>query len=639
MTARWLTLFALTTTPPALAAAPARTDLVLITVDTIRADALAPWGGPVGLAPTIERLAHDGVVVERAIAPAPLTLPAHASLLTGLDPPQHGLRDNGVGALPADVATLAETLARAGYWTAAAVGSRVLDRRFGLDRGFDHYDDGAPAERLGQFGYPERDAIATTDAALELLRSKPKDAPLFLWVHYYDPHAPYQPADGSGSADERASWLREIAVVDREVGRLLAALPQRPRVVAVVGDHGEAFGEHGETGHGLLLHEAVLRVPLVLAGTGVPPGIEVPGTHGTVHLANTLLATLKLPLLASGAPPMPLRTEAADPRPVLSETWLPWSAWGWSPLQAVTEGPWRLVVGPTPRLFDLSTDPREGDNRIDQQRRIARRLEDARRRLDDPQTRRQAQPSTDPETAAALRSLGYVGAGSGRVPSHDLLALARSGLPDPWLGPARLEQHEKAKRLLGEGAVDQALAILDTLLKDSPDSVPFLSTRASAHEGRGNHAGALADLDRAIRHAPALDFLALSRGDLLARMGRTKDAEAEWTRALSLNPRLTGAWLGLAETAAHSGDGRRERELLEQGVAAGCQSAALHLRLAQLDLAAKQAPAALRHTREATTIAPGWALAWRLQADAARAVGDAAEATRSLERWRRLGGG
>lgn len=623
------------------AAALAAPDLVLITIDTIRADALAPWGGRAGVAPTLEGLAARGTVIERAIAPAPLTLPAHASLLTGLDPPAHGLRDNGVGALPPGITTLAEHLARLGWDTAAAVGSRVLDRRFGLDRGFARYDDGAPAERLGQYGYPERDAVATTDAALAVARQRQGERPLFLWVHYYDPHAPYEPADGSGSADPRASWEREISVVDRELGRLLAGLGPRPRLVAVVGDHGEAFGEHGETGHGLLLHEAVLRVPLVLSGPGVPSGARVAGTFGAVALPATLLAVLGLPTLPGAADAIPLRGASGEPfgepRAILSETWLPWTAWGWSPLQAVSEGAWRLVVGPKPRLHDLGTDPAERVDRLDDSPRVAHHLAAARAKLDDPDRRRAPAAGGDAQTAAALRSLGYVGAGSGRLPPQDLLALTRSGLPDPWLGPARLAEHERAKQLLEQGQTSAALAILDRLIAESPASVPFLSTRASAREARGDGPGALADLDQAITHAPALDFLALSKADLLARLGRKSDAETEWARALTLNPRQTAAWLALAEAAATAGDGGRERRLLEQGVAAGCESAALHLRLAQLDLAAGAVESALAHARKATEIAPPWGLAWRVRSQAEATAGLGAESRASAERAEGLG--
>ncbi|HET9229475.1 MAG TPA: sulfatase, partial [Thermoanaerobaculia bacterium] len=197
---------------PVLAAPPS---VVLLTLDTTRADALGPG------TPNLSGLAARGTRWTRAVTPVPLTLPAHASLLTGLTPPEHGIRDNGTAVLPKDVPTLATAFSSRGYATAAFVASRVLDRRFGLARGFGHYDDKAPAEQIGEYGYPERNARQMTDAALEWLARKPAGKPLFLWVHYYDPHAPYEaPGDG-----DRQRYAGEVAYMDREIGRLLAGLP------------------------------------------------------------------------------------------------------------------------------------------------------------------------------------------------------------------------------------------------------------------------------------------------------------------------------------------------------------------------------------------------------------------------------
>ncbi|MCB1009096.1 MAG: sulfatase, partial [Acidobacteria bacterium] len=214
-------------------------DLLLITLDTTRADALGVYGAA-RPTPVLDRLAASGARYLRALAPTPLTLPSHASLLTGLDPVEHGVRGNGGDALPVGISTLAERLRAAGWATEAVVGSRVLDRRFGLDRGFDGYDDRMVAERVGEFGEAERDAASVVDAALAAAGRAVADRPLFLWAHFYDPHAPYE---GAGD-DARGRYLAEVARVDREIGRLLerlAAMRPRPRVVAAVGDHGEAF--------------------------------------------------------------------------------------------------------------------------------------------------------------------------------------------------------------------------------------------------------------------------------------------------------------------------------------------------------------------------------------------------------------
>ena len=204
-------------------ASGAAPSLVLITLDTTRADAVGSYGGG-ARTPVLDGLAATGTRWERAVAPAPLTLPSHATLLTGLDPPQHGVRSSGGEVLPPAVPTLADELASRGYATAAFVGSRVLDRRFGLDRGFEVYDDVMLAERVGEYGYPERSADVVTDAALAWLEGQSDDRPIFLWVHYYDPHAPYRPPAEFEGVSVAENYLGEVAFVDGEIGRLLEAV-------------------------------------------------------------------------------------------------------------------------------------------------------------------------------------------------------------------------------------------------------------------------------------------------------------------------------------------------------------------------------------------------------------------------------
>ena len=319
--------------------------VVLLTLDTTRSDHLGAYGAEGANTPVLDDLATRGVRYARAIAPSPLTLPAHASLLTGLDPPEHGVRDNGVAVLPADLPTLATTLSQRGYATGAFVASRVLDRRFGLDRGFDVYGDRMTAELIGQYGYPERDAGAVTGAALAWTSQLPAGKPYFLWVHYYDPHAPYQPP-GMRTGSEHDRYAAEIAYVDREIGRLLANLPAGERLVAAVGDHGEMLGEHGESGHGIFLYRAALEVPMILAGPGIPAGTVVEETVATRRLAPTLLRLLgdKAALPGPGLPGLGTKSSR---QPVYSEARMPASAYGWAALQAVTDGPVAIDRRPT----------------------------------------------------------------------------------------------------------------------------------------------------------------------------------------------------------------------------------------------------------------------------------------------------
>ncbi len=364
-------------------AAPA--SVVLVTLDTTRADAVGAAGGarfPGGPARTrrFDALAKGGVRFARALSPSPLTLPAHASLLTGLEPREHGLRDNGGGRLLAEPPTLAALFAAAGYRTGAFVASRVLDRRFGLGRGFAVYDDRMAAEQVGDSGDPERDAVAVTTAALAWARGLPAGTRFFLWVHYYDAHSPYAPpAELAGDGSAGARYAGEVALVDRELGRLLDGLPGAAsgRLIAVVGDHGEALGEHGEPGHGVLLHRATLEVPLVIAGPGVPAGRVVTAAVGTPRLAATLvhMAGIEVRPGVAGTP-LPLLTAPAA-EPIYSETFFPANAYGWSPLRAITVWPWRLVVGRRGELFDLERDAAETRDLVGTRRDVARRLKSA----------------------------------------------------------------------------------------------------------------------------------------------------------------------------------------------------------------------------------------------------------------------
>ncbi len=596
--------------------APARRpNLVLLTLDTTRADRLGCYGGSAPT-PVLDRLAASGLRYARAVSPSPLTLPAHCSLMTGREPAEHGVRDNGLAALPAGVPTLATTLSARGYATAAFVSSRVLDRRFGLDRGFDLYDDAMVAERTGEYGYPERSAEEVTDAAItwmEESEAAARDRPFFLWVHYYDPHAPYAPPREWRGTTEEEDYAGEIGYMDREIGRLLAALPgaAADRLVAVVGDHGEALGAHGEPRHGLFLYRPTLEVPLILSGAGVPAGKVAPGLAGTVRLAPTLLRLLGLDEAARGhGQPLPLDARGAAPPPVYSETFLPASAYGWSALKAVTEPRWRLVVAPEPELYDVVADPLEERNLVRERGEVAARLARALAARERAMERRPpAEVPPDPDLARSLRSLGYL---SGASVSPDG---APAGSIDPKRGIAMFAEFEEARQAAAAGDRLGALATFEDLARRSPGNVPFLSHLAGAQRAAGRGDLAVATYRRALERNPALEFLHADLADALAALGRWEEARTEYDRALELNPRFARAWLGSAEAAMRRGQGEAEREILLQAVAAGTRSAAVHARLAQLDAAAGRFGAAREHLERAAEMLPGWVTLWMLRGD------------------------
>lgn len=580
-----------------LAAAPNPTpaspgNVLLLTLDTTRADAIGAG------TPVLSALAARGVRWTQAVTPSPLTLPAHASLLTGLVPPEHGVRDNGTAVLPKDVPTLATAFGSRGYATAAFVASRVLDRRFGLARGFQHYDDKAPAEQIGEYGYPERNARQMTDAALEWLGKRPAGKPFFLWVHYYDPHAPYDPPDVDPRAGGARRYAGEVAYMDREIGRLLAAVPGRT-VIAAVGDHGESLGQHGERTHGIFLYQPTMRVPLILAGPGVPQGRTVAETAPTIRLASTLLR------LAGGGPafgePLPglagLGGRAAGP--VYLETRFPLSAYGWSPLEGMFDGRWKLIVAPRPELYDLGSDPGETRNLLDTQRDQARRLKTALQAAQRSFKTRKAE-AADPELARSLQSLGYA-SGSGS---------SGKGTLDPKDGVSLIDEFVAAKEMTERGNPRGAVTKLTELVRRSPGNIPFLTALAAAQLAGGDADAAIATYRRAARENPRLDFLHQNLADAYARLGRPEEAKKEYELTLDLNPRFAAAWWGLADLAQKAGRPAEVRRLLTEAVNAGVESVSILVRLAEVEAKAGDAAASERRFRQAVDLAPAWAPAW-----------------------------
>ena len=572
--------------------APQGPSLLLITLDTTRADHVGRMEGRSPLTPNLDALARRGTRYTNALTASPLTLPAHCSLLTGLTPAAHGVRDNGVAVLPREVPTLAEALSARGYATAAFVSSRVLDRRFGLDRGFATYDDQMVAERIGEQGYPERDAKAVTSAALSWAAALPPTRPYFLWVHYYDPHAPYQPPGDWAGQPAAKRYAGEVAYMDSEIGRLVSGLPESRggRLTAAVGDHGEMLGEHGEREHGVFLYGGSLAVPLIVAGPGAPSGAEVREVVGTRALPATLLSLLRIPDESRAfGPALPgMGASVSDPaQAVYSETLLPANTYGWSPLRAVTDGRWRFIAAPRPELYDLVADPAERRNLVSERRSEASRL---RRILDAAETggRPSASPDPDPELAASLRSLGYLSGASPR----------RADGIDPKDGIVLLEEFEQAKEWKREGRAAEALSTLEGLVRKSPGNVPFLMRLGDAQLEAGMGPEGLGTLARAVALSPRLDFLRVRLAQTLAELGRLPEAREQYGVALKLNPRSAPAWSGLAEIARSTGGPIEERRVLQECEAAGTRSASLLARLAELELAAGDA-AGKRHADEA----------------------------------------
>ncbi len=481
-------------------------NVLLITVDTTRADHLGCYGGDKNVTPNLDRLAERGVLFEQATAVAPLTLPSHTSMLTGLYPPHHGVRNNGMFSLPPGVETLATVFRKKGYRTAAFVSSSILLRKYGLDRDFELYDDDLSKGRYAGGGMvPSRTGDVTVGAAEAWLGKLPEDDRFFCWVHLYDPHQPYLPPPEFARRFPGDPYTAEIAFADAMIGRLLGELQHEGRlehtIVAVIADHGEALGEHEEQTHGILLHQATLHVPFLIAGPNVASGVRIARPVSGVDVAPTLcgLARVTPPnrkrldgVALVDLPPAP--QAGADERVLYSETLLPEYQYGWSPLRAVRRGPWELVMGTRPALYDLGHDPRELVDLASREGAITR---DLARTLD-----RFKAPAGDQEKAAAialsrseleqLRSLGYLG---GEVaPRHNP--------PDPRDLIGAHVHMERGRQLVAAGKPKEALRELNAMLADDPDNVAALLMRAQVLTSLDRMDDARADLEHCLAVDP-----------------------------------------------------------------------------------------------------------------------------------------
>lgn len=563
---------------------PPAADVLLITIDTLRPDALG-WVAGGTTTPVIDRLAAAGFRFPAAVSPAPVTQPAHASLLTSLIPRRHGVRDNGQVLGPGPE-TLAARLRSRGYRTAAFVSGYPLAAEFGLDRGFDHYDDRFDAGTAGRL---ERSAGATVDAALAWVAGKP--SPWFLWVHFYDPHDPYEPPEPFGGPDLEAAYLGEVAYVDREIGRLLAGLPSQRVFTVLTADHGESLGEHGEQTHGFFIYESTMAVPLVFHFPGrIEPG-ESSAAVRLVDIAPTVLSLLGQEPLGSdldgvSLAPLLAGEEQTVPAAYL-ETRRPWLSYGWAPLRAVRQGAWKLIAAPRPELYDLANDPGEAVNLVTRERRRARELQRTFKQIES-RAAASAEALTDSEALARLEALGYTGAGSesGEPPA---------GLPDPKDRVEQWNELSDAVALLEQGSYDAAVARFDAVLEDEPNNPFALSRSGVALSAAGRTDAAVTRLRRAAQIMPS-DFetrraLALA----LSRLGQHGEAAEQWFEVVRLRPRRIDGWINLATTLGRSGKSEQALDALEHAADLVPERSDLRIRLAFLQNASGKLAEALRH--------------------------------------------
>jgi choline-sulfatase len=532
-----------------------RPDVLLVTIDTLRADRLGCYGHAAALTPTLDALAARGVRFETAVAHVPLTGPSHASILTGRTPLGHGLRDNGGYVLPRELGTAAEDFRRSGYRTAAFVSGFPLDRRFGMDRGFETYDDHLPrGNDRRRTPYVERFGDATTDATLRWLKAAtgPAPQPYFLWIHYYDPHAPYEPPGDLADRFRGSPYDGEIAFVDRQIARLFAALEDRRSLsrtlVLVTADHGESLGEHGEGTHGLFLYDTTLRIPWMMAGPGIPAGRVSRTVARGIDTLPTLLEYAGLPLRKDieGRSLRPAAEGREMPDlPTYAETLYPEREYGWAPLFAWRTARYKYIDAPKPELYDLVADAHESTNTLAEQgpkaNELRRMLAAARERPVPTAT-----ADVDPETAERLAALGYVGGGAAAAAESASPSAPGAAKRDPKDGAPLLRKLNHGISA-ARSEPEQAIRELTEVLAQDPGLIMARRARAVAYEASGQFDKAIAEI-RVVEKGGRLSAEdGVSLGDNLRFSGRLDEAMAVLERTARENPRFGQPWLSIAE--------------------------------------------------------------------------------------------
>ncbi|MEO8360784.1 MAG: sulfatase-like hydrolase/transferase [Vicinamibacteria bacterium] len=520
--------------------------VILITIDTLRADRLGAYGSKAGLTPGLDALASQSVVFEEAYSHVPLTLPAHTSLFTSLLPPRHGVRDN-LGYTLGEHRTVAETFKAHGYMTLGAVSSFVLRKGTGIARGFDKYDDDIPTRTDAALGHQQREGARTAQLLADLISASP--GPIFAFLHIYEPHTPYEPpARHRGHAspyDGEVAWADEIVTgfMDklRDLGRFDNA------IVAVTADHGEGLGDHGEEEHGVLLYREALHVPMLIRLPGAALVRRIPTTVRQVDLAQTLLDLAGLPAMpeTDGETLVPLMLGPGPNRVSYAESFYGRLHMGWSEIFAVTEGKDRYIQAPRPEFFDIVADPLEKNNLFAARGPLAARM--------DGWVREQSSKSVftqpgevDAQTREKLRSLGYLGGSAAVAPSSP-----GERLPDPKDQIGSWAVFEKGLSLRQAGRLDEAIRVFEGVLRENPGMSDGWETLAQTLFLAGRPQEARRAFDRVIAFDPARSSAHLSIAKLERLAGHADKAREHANIAAERDP--GGAYEFVAELELSQG--------------------------------------------------------------------------------------
>jgi arylsulfatase A-like enzyme/Tfp pilus assembly protein PilF len=567
--------------PGDVLAVTGRPNVLLITIDTLRADRVSCYNPSYVSTPNIDILASRGIIFTRAFCHVPLTLPSHTSLLTGKIPPAHAVRDNGRFRVPAELLTIAEYLKSQGYATGAFIGGYPLHSRFGLNQGFDTYDDRLEDVTGANRELAEVKAEVVASRGLAWLKSASK--PWFLWLHFYDPHDPYEPPEPNRTKFKNNPYEGEVAYVDENIGNLLADLNEANLIkntfIILTADHGESLGDHGESTHGFLTYNPTLWVPLIIAGPGIKPArVEQLVSH--IDIFPTICDFLSLPKPAGleGRSLLPaISGKKLSSRPVYFECLYPYYSRGWAPIQGHIDGRLKFIDSPIPELYDLETDFKEERNQ-------AFKLDLARFRNTQEKLNREsglkAEQKLDAEAIEKLKTLGYlVGPAAARKKSFSARDDVKVMLP-------LYEKAMAALRLSSAGKKEQAIEELKQIFKERPDLDVARVNLALIYEASGQLEEARQTLLSALKTLPeSYDVFTHTIGHLIAAKKYKEAAaiaESRYLPQMDSDPKI---WIDLGLCYRRLGDYPKAQAAYERAAAIDPGYALIHNNLGTLYLA------------------------------------------------------
>lgn len=617
---------------------PSPSNLLLVTIDTLRADHIGAYGYKAASTPNLDRLAAEGTRFAAAYSAVPITLPSHATIMTGTFPMMHGLHDFSDNRLNQSQPTMAGILRGHGYATGAVVASAVLDSRFGLNSGFDFYYDHFDFSRLLETNLDamERPANVVADEALKWLGQK-RQKPFFLWVHLYDPHNPYHPPEPYATRFKSQPYDGEIAFADAQLGRVLAYLKAKGlyanTTIVVSGDHGEGLGEHQEKTHGFFIYDTTLHVPLIFKPVAAKPRVvETPVS--LVDILPTVLDALHVeaPEGLQGHSLLPLLgdQEKESKSPLYGESFLPRIHFNWSEVRGVRVGNYHFIDGPKPELYDLESDPHELNNLFASRPALAAemrgKLTGAIRDYTPGKELAEKTP-LDPAMMERLKSLGYAAVSSGHT----------STLSDPNLPDAkdRIGIYELISEAIDDsqhGRYDESIAKLNETLKTDPDSESVHYLLGLNYYRKHDPRSAVKEFERVLAASPDYGLAANYLGLSYAAAGELEQAVVTLQRALELDKtnhaaafNLGVAYLQLKKIPESAAAFRRAVEIYPDYAQA-------HRALGELLLFQGGTKEAIESLRRATELAPEDARAWADLAQAYAAAGETEDAAAARKR-------